>query len=116
MLVFAPVLIPLATALLCVFAATMPRLQKGVSLGGALALFLAGMALLRQVILHGPLTLVAGNWPAPFGIAFTADRLGVALVMIAALMVTIVVIWQHSDVDKAPDGRSEEHTSELQSH
>ena len=106
MLVFAPVLIPLAPALLCVFAATRPRLQKGGSLGGALALFLAGMALLRQVILHGPLTLVAGNWPAPFGIAFTADRLGVALVMIAALMVTIVVIWQHSDVDKAPDGPS----------
>ena len=104
MLVFAPVLIPLATALLCVLAGTMPRLQKGVSLGGALALFFAGLALLRQVTRDGTLTLIAGNWPAPFGIAFTADRLGVALVMIAALMVIVVVIWQYSDVDRAPDG------------
>ena len=104
MLVFAPVLIPLATALLCVLAGTMPRLQKGVSLGGALALFFAGLALLRQVTRDGTLTLIAGNWPAPFGIAFTADRLGVALVMIAALMVIVVVIWQYRDVDRAPDG------------
>lgn len=104
MLVFAPVFIPLATALLCVLAGTMPRLQKGVSLGGALALFFAGLALLRQVTRDGTLTLIAGNWPAPFGIAFTADRLGVALVMIAALMVIVVVIWQYSDVDRAPDG------------
>jgi multicomponent Na+:H+ antiporter subunit D len=106
MLVFAPVLIPLATALLCALAGTRPRLQRGVSLGGALALLVAGVALLRQVALHGSLTLVAGNWPAPFGIAFTADHLGVALMMIAAVMVTIVVIWQHGDVDRAPDDPS----------
>jgi multicomponent Na+:H+ antiporter subunit D len=103
MLVFAPLLIPLATALLCALSGTVPRLQKGVSLGGALVLLLAGIALLRHVVGYGSLTQVAGNWPPPFGIQFTADRLGVAFVLIAALMMVIVVIWQLSDVDSAPN-------------
>jgi multicomponent Na+:H+ antiporter subunit D len=103
MLVFAPVLIALATALLCALAGPRPRLQRGVSLGGALALLFCGLALLRRVVGYGTLNQVAGNWPPPFGIQFAADRLGVALVVISALMVVIVVIWQLSDVDSAPE-------------
>jgi multicomponent Na+:H+ antiporter subunit D len=103
MLVFTPVLIALATALLCALAGPRPRLQKGVSLGGALALLFCGLALLRRVVGYGTLNQVAGNWPPPFGIQFTADRLGVALVVISALMVVIVVIWQLGDVDSAPE-------------
>jgi multicomponent Na+:H+ antiporter subunit D len=106
MLVFAPVLVPLATALLCALAGSAPRLQRGVSLGGALALLWCGLALLRQVAGCGTVIQVAGNWPPPFGIQFAADRLGVAFVLIAALMVTIAVIWQLSDVDRAPDAPS----------
>jgi multicomponent Na+:H+ antiporter subunit D len=102
MLVFAPVLVPLATALLCALSGSAPRLQRGISLGGALSLLWCGTALLRQVVAHGSVARVAGNWPVPFGIEFAADRLGVALVLIAALMVTIAVIWQLGDVDIAP--------------
>jgi multicomponent Na+:H+ antiporter subunit D len=106
MLVFAPVLVPLVTALLCALAGSAPRLQRGLSLGGALALLLCGVALLRQVVAHGTIAQGAGHWPIPFGIEFAADRLGVALVLIAAVMVIIAVTWQLSDVDIAPDSPS----------
>ena len=106
MLVFAPVLVPLVTALLCALAGSAPRLQRVLSLGGALALLVCGVALLRQVVAHGTIVQVAGHWPIPFGIEFAADRLGVALVLIAAVMVIIAVIWQLSDVDIAPGSPS----------
>ena len=101
-LVVAPLLVPLATALLCALAYSAPRLQRIVSLGGALALLVCAGALLRQVVLRGTATLTTGNWPPPFGIQFTADRLGVALVLIAALMLIIALLWQWSDIDTAP--------------
>jgi len=106
MLVFAPVLVPLATALLCALTGFAPRLQRAVSLGGALALLLAALALLRRVVVAGTVSGVAGNWPLPYGIEFAADRLGGALVLIAALMVTIAVAWQWGDVDAAPESPS----------
>jgi multicomponent Na+:H+ antiporter subunit D len=102
MLAFAPLLVPLATALLCVLTQSSPRLQRGISLGGAGALLLCAMALLQQVALRGTVRVTAGNWPLPFGIEFAADRLGAALVMVAALMVTVTVLWQGSDADAAP--------------
>jgi len=102
MLAFAPLLVPLATALLCVLTQASPRLQRGISLGGAIALLLCAIALLQQVALQGTVSVVAGDWPLPFGIEFAADRLGAALVMIAALMVTVSVLWQGSDADAAP--------------
>jgi multicomponent Na+:H+ antiporter subunit D len=103
MSVIAPLLLPLLTALLCVLTRSDPRRQWNVSLLGALAqLFFAGI-LLRRIVRGGPLTMVAGNWPLPFGIEFTADRLGISLVSVAALMVTIVVLWQRSDADVAPE-------------
>lgn len=101
-LALAPLLVPLATALLCVLTQGTPRLQRGVSLGGAGALLLCAMALLQQVVVQGTVRVVAGNWPLPFGIEFAADRLGASLVMVAALMVIVTVLWQGSDADAAP--------------
>lgn len=101
--VLLPLLVPLATSLLCVLTQTAPRLQRSVSVAGSLVMLLCALALLRQVVMHGALTLAAGNWPLPYGIAFTADHLGAALVLIAALMLSVCLLWQVSDVDAAPD-------------
>jgi len=62
-----PLLVPLATALLCAALQGMPRLQRGASIAGAILLLFCAVALVRQVVLHGVLTLAAGNWPLPFG-------------------------------------------------
>jgi multicomponent Na+:H+ antiporter subunit D len=101
MLAIAPILVPLATALLCVLTQGVPRWQRGVSLGGSITLLLCALALLCQVVAQGTVTLVAGNWPRPFGIELAVDRLGIAFVLIAALMITVTVLWQASGVDAA---------------
>jgi len=97
-----PLLVPLATALLCAALQGMPRLQRGASIAGAILLLFCAVALVRQVVLHGVLTLAAGNWPLPFGIEIAADRLGSALVLVAATMLTVTLVWQFSDADNAP--------------
>ena len=102
-LVAAPLLAPLATALLCAVTSGRPRLQRWLSLTGALLLLGAALALLNLVVRRGSVSMTAGDWPLPFGIEMVADRLGIALVLIAALMVTITVLWQESDADRAPD-------------
>ena len=102
MLALAPLLIPLATALLCVLTQSAPRAQRAISLIGAFALLVGALALLRQVLADGAVTTVAGSWPLPFGIEFRADRLSAALALIAALMVAVAVLWQASDADAAP--------------
>ncbi|MBI3776541.1 MAG: Na+/H+ antiporter subunit D, partial [Gammaproteobacteria bacterium] len=102
MLALTPLLVPLITALLCTLTQSAPRLQHGVSLLGALALLVCTTLLLLQVAQGGSVTMVAGNWPLPFGIEFVGDRLSAALALIAAVMVTIAVLWQWSDADAAP--------------
>lgn len=92
MLVLTPLLVPLATALLCLLVA--PAWQQRVSLAGGLMLLLCALALADQVVESGTLTIVAGAWPLPFGIEFAADRLSAALVLIAALMLSVVLLWQ----------------------
>jgi multicomponent Na+:H+ antiporter subunit D len=101
-LVIAPLIVPLTTALVCALAHSSPQLQRRLSLGGAVTQIISAALLLRQVIIHGTVSMTAGNWPQPFGIQIAADRLGVALVLMAALMTTITVLWQESDVDVAP--------------
>lgn len=92
MLVLTPLLVPLATALLCLLVP--PGWQQRVSLAGALLLLVCGLALAAEVVGSGPLTVVAGGWPLPFGIEFAADRLSAALVLVAALMLNVVLLWQ----------------------
>lgn len=102
MLALLPLLVPLVTALLCALTQSTPRLQQGVSMVGALVLLVCTTLLLRQVQLEGNVAVVAGHWPLPFGVEFVADRLGAALALIAAAMVTITLLWQWSDADAAP--------------
>ncbi|MCM8611609.1 proton-conducting transporter membrane subunit [Accumulibacter sp.] len=101
MLVLTPLLVPLATALVCLLLP--PAWQQRASLAGALLLPACGLALAGEVVSNGPLTVVAGGWPLPFGIEFAADRLSAALVLVAALMLNVVLLWQAGgSADAAP--------------
>ncbi len=102
MLALTPLLVPLATALLCVLTQARPRWQLRVSAAGALTLLLCALALLQQVQHAGVVSVVGGNWPLPFGVEFAADRLSAVMVLVAALMVNVAVLWQWSDADAAP--------------
>ncbi|MDX1764337.1 MAG: proton-conducting transporter membrane subunit [bacterium] len=95
------ILIPLATSLLCTTSQAWPRIQQVISFVGAFCLLFCAIALLNQVTVEGTVSTIAGNWPLPFGIEISADPLGSGLVFVAALMLTIAVLWQKSDADRA---------------
>lgn len=101
-LVFAPLLVPLATACLCALTAPAPRLQRALSASGALALLGTALVLLIATGEQEVIRAAAGDWPVPFGIGFAVDRLGAALIAVAAVMLVATLLWQWSDVDAAP--------------
>lgn len=101
-LVLAPVLTPMMTAMICAAATSRPQLQKLLSLAGAALQLAAALLLLLEVNRVGTLSLAAGNWDQPFAIVLIADPLGAALVLLAAWMLVVVLLWTYSDADSAP--------------
>ncbi len=100
----APLLVSLATACACALAGRTPRLQYALSLLGALALLATAALLVPALASVDALTAQAGNWPPPFAIAFVVDRLGAALILVAAVMLVAAIAWQASDYEAAPAG------------
>jgi multicomponent Na+:H+ antiporter subunit D len=102
-LLIAPVIVPMATALLAAMAASRPGLVRAISLGGAFAALATALALLARVAEAGVLRTAFGGWEAPFGIEFVADPLGASMVLITALMGVACLVFQLSDADPAPE-------------
>lgn len=98
MLLFWPVVIPFATAVLALLAARSLRAQRVISLVGAAALLVATGAILAEVAADGPVAAQAGGWPAPFGITFVADLFAAVLVTLTALVALVVLIFGLADV------------------
>ncbi len=99
--IVAPIVIPLATATLLVLGFSTPRRQHAVAVAGTFALAVAAVALLLGVEREGILVLQAGGWAAPFGITLVADRLGVAMVMVTAIIGLASVVFAAGEVDES---------------
>jgi multicomponent Na+:H+ antiporter subunit D len=100
-LILAPLLVPLATALLAALLMGRPVWQQRFGLAGAAANLAFSLALLERVAAGETLQLVLGGWPAPFGIAFAADGLGAALAAVAALLGLAVLLHQAGEAEPA---------------
>jgi len=100
-LVLAPLLVPLATALLAALLMGRPVWQQRIGLAGAAANLAFSLALLERVVDGGVLHLALGGWPAPFGIAFAADGLGASLAVVAALLGLAVLLHQAGGAEPA---------------
>ncbi|HET7597843.1 MAG TPA: monovalent cation/H+ antiporter subunit D [Burkholderiales bacterium] len=82
-----PIVLPLALgAAMLLIDENRHRVKAAWSMLGTLALVAVALLLLARV--ETPVTQVypIGNWPAPFGIALVADRLGALMVLLAALL------------------------------
>ena len=88
-----PVVIPLLTAIICLFAGRHLRLQRAISVAGAGLLLLASALLLWRVMALGPQASQMGGWPAPFGITLIADRFSAVMLATAALVSLMGVIY-----------------------
>ena len=93
LLLVAPILIPLAAASLTALLWSRPAAQRAVGLVAAMALFIATLVLLAEVIAGGMVVGQMGNWPAPFGITMVVDHLSAAMLAITGLMGLAVAVY-----------------------
>lgn len=98
-LLVAPIIIPLVTAILCLFAFEHVVLQRLISLLGQMTLFIAGALILFQVSNDGILVTQIGNWQAPYGITLVADLFSAIMVTLAGLMGLSVIIFSFAHID-----------------
>ncbi len=86
-LVIAPIALPLAAgALMMLFEDRRPTLKTFISLGAAVLLFAAALALFARADSAVTHVYRLGNWPAPFGIVLVADRLSALMVLLASAL------------------------------
>lgn len=102
LLAIAPVLVPLATALVAALCARRPGLARAVSLAGALAHVGVALAVLAAVARHGSVRVVPGAWPAAVGIEFVVDPLGAVMIATTALVGLACLVFMASDADPPP--------------
>lgn len=93
-----PLLIPLVTAVGCLFAGSRKRQQVAIGLGGAILDVAAGAWLLYRADSAGIVTTQIGGWPAPFGISFAVDRFGALMVLLVAIVVALGAVFSLPDL------------------
>ncbi|WP_276257897.1 complex I subunit 5 family protein [Haloglomus litoreum] len=100
--VVAPLLAALLTAILALLTRWGPRLQRGVSVAGAVAYLVGVAALFRAVQLDPDNRLVyqVSNWDAPFGITLVADPLSVLLLALAAVVSLVAAVYGVRSIDR----------------
>lgn len=98
MLLFWPLVIPFATAVLAMLAWRSTEMQRGISLIGSVALLVVSIIILREVAIGGPFAEQAGGWAAPFGITLVADWLSAIMVLLVGIVAVAVVVFGIADV------------------
>ncbi|MEL7472921.1 MAG: proton-conducting transporter membrane subunit [Planctomycetota bacterium] len=98
-LVVSPILIPILTAMLCMTLWGRLRVQRVLSLVGAVALLACSVTLLVLVDRNGAAVSQAGGWAAPFGISFVADRLSAIMVSLVGLCAVAVIVYAIGSLD-----------------
>ena len=99
MMLFLPVILPLAAIVLLLFTYRMKRLQQWISIISMSAITLQAVMIMNRVVLDGPFAAQAGGWPAPFGITFTADLLSAILLLATGFLSLIVTVYSIGFMD-----------------
>jgi len=96
-----PLLIPFTAAAILLLLADAPiAVQRGVAIGSALAGLLVS-ALLVAGQWNGPILAYAiGDWPAPYGILFVADRLAAQMVLLLFVLAVPALMMATAGSDR----------------
>lgn len=93
-----PVLLSLLSAVALFCAKRNYVLVDAISATGSLATLAVVSLLTYEVVQTGPQAVAFGQWAAPFGIVFVADRLTVAMVTVTAIIGVISVFYAMADL------------------
>ena len=94
-----PLLIPLGTAVILLFAWNRRAFQRVVSVLGAAFLLAASLLLLAAAYRDGIQVMQVGGWPAPFGITLVADLFSAVMVVMAGLIGFAVSVYSVASTD-----------------
>ena len=95
-----PILIPLLSAGLLLVLRRWGNLMRWGSVAASVALLVASVILLREVLANGPVAVQIGGWEAPFGITLVADLLSAAMVLITGIVAVAVTIYGLAEIDE----------------
>jgi multicomponent Na+:H+ antiporter subunit D len=99
-IVIAPLVVALVTAILTLGTKYWPRLQRAVSVAGSVG-YLAVVAILFQTVrTQGILTYQLSDWQAPFGISVVADSLSAFMLVLAAVVSLVALVFAATYVDE----------------
>ncbi len=98
--IIAPILIPLATTVLCIGLWKDRVMQRVVSLAGALSLLASSISLLYATSDGTVVTTDAAGWAAPFGISLVADTLSAMLVGLNGLVAVALTVYSMGAIDR----------------
>lgn len=94
-----PIMVPAVTGVLALLAWSFPRVQRALSVLGAVALAGVGGTILWEVQQHGIQAAQMGGWPAPFGITLVADDLSAGLLLMTGLVAVAVAVYSIAGID-----------------
>lgn len=100
LLLILPILVPLVTAAVCMLFWTRIAVQRLVSIGGAVALLAAGVAIIVLVWRNGIQVVQAGGWPAPYGITIVADMFSAIMVLLTGIVGVSIAIASLVGIDR----------------
>lgn len=92
-LLFAQLILPVATALICLALRGKAEVQLWFGVTGNLIGFVLAAWLVARVDAGGIIVAQAGGWEAPYGITLVADRLAAGMVAISALIGLVVCVY-----------------------
>ncbi|MEM7499377.1 MAG: proton-conducting transporter membrane subunit [Pseudomonadota bacterium] len=99
MLLAAPILLPLGTAIILFLMRRSPA-HKVVSVLSAAILVALGGTILAETVANGPISAQMGGWAAPYGITLVADTLSGAMVLIAGIAAFTALMFATVEVDR----------------
>ncbi|MEQ8316116.1 MAG: proton-conducting transporter membrane subunit [Phycisphaerales bacterium] len=98
--IIAPILIPLATTVLCIGLWKDRVMQRWVSVAGAVSLLASSLSLLYATSDGTVVTTNAAGWAAPFGISLVADTLSAMLVGLTGVIAVAITVYSLGAIDR----------------
>jgi multicomponent Na+:H+ antiporter subunit D len=100
LILVAPVLWPLATAIIVTIFWFRRSVQSTLNFIGGAGLLIIGIILVRTVWLEGIQSVQVGSWPAPYGITLVADMFSAIMVLLAGITAFVMSIYSVASIDR----------------
>ncbi|HSW68220.1 MAG TPA: hypothetical protein VLH16_06545, partial [Bacteroidales bacterium] len=100
LLVIAPILLPLLSAIVVTIFWFNRRIQSTLNLVGSTGLFIIGIILFDEVWTNGTQAVQVGQWPAPFGITIVADMFSAVMILLTGLVAFVMAIYSTVVIDR----------------